>query len=65
MKFIDMIVDFILDKKPQVNASEVKSTTVYLPCNEIFGSLSKTEKTDILSYNYVNADFKPENNMVI
>ena len=65
MKFIDMIVDFILDKKPQVNASEVKSTTVYLPCNEIFGNLSKEDKPNFLSYNHINADFVPEKNLVI
>ena len=65
MKFIDLIVDFILDTPKQTKPKQVEKSPVYLPCNEIFGNLSKTEKTDILSYNYVNADFKPENNMVI
>ena len=65
MKFIDMIVDFILSDTKTTKVEKVESAPIYLPCNEIFGNLSKAEKPEILSYNYVNLDFKPENKVVI
>ena len=68
MKFIDMIVDFILGENQNKGSNKVeteKATPVYLPCSEIFGGLSKNDNSAFLNYDYVSADFKPENKITI
>ena len=65
MKFIDMIVDYILNTNDKKGSTTKNAPTpVYLPCSELFGNLS-SNNSECLIYDYVNADFKPENTITL
>lgn len=61
MKFINLIVDYILNTNSKKACNNEKPTPVYLPCNEIFGNISKKDNSECLNYNYLSTDFIPKN----
>ena len=64
MKLISAIVNYILGDNLK-NQTTKTPAPIYLPCNEIFGNLSKLEKPQILNYNYTSNKLEIENNIMI
>ena len=58
MKFINLIVDFLLNSNKNEPTKTENSKKVFLPCSELFGSLNKNESSKCLNYNYTSANFK-------
>ena len=63
MKFINLIVDFLLNSNKNEPTKTENSKKVFLPCSELFGGLNKNESSKCLNYNYTSVDFN-ENKVI-
>lgn len=63
MKFINLIVDFLLNTNKNESTKTENSKKVFLPCSELFGGLNKNESSKCLNYNYTSVDFN-ENKVI-